>query len=82
MLSIVVFSIGALSLGHFQGFLIQSTSLAKQRTEALLEVQNVIESLKIGKLEDTGIEGKKTVSGSLEKINNPNLRFRLRKGLL
>ena len=63
MLSLVVFSIGALSLGHFQGYLIKSTSLAKQRTEALLEVNNVIESLKIGKLEED-VEGKKIIPGS------------------
>lgn len=48
LISLIIFSIGTLGLGKFQGFILQSTSLAKQRTEALLEAKNIIESLKLG----------------------------------
>jgi len=64
LVSLVIFSIGALGLSNFQSFILQSTSLAKQRTEALLEANNMIESLKVNQVEDIKSQGKHLTQGS------------------
>lgn len=64
LLSLVIFSIGALGLSNFQTFILQSTSLAKQRTEALLEANNMMESLKINQLNKDMSQGKHITQGS------------------
>ena len=46
MVSLIIFSTGVLGLSSFQSFVLQSTALAKQRTEALLVATNVIETIK------------------------------------
>ncbi len=64
LISLVIFSIGALGLSNFQTFILHSTSLAKQRTEALLKANNMIESLKVSQVNKNISQEKHTTQGS------------------